>query len=730
MIGNSVTRTLYRLLLMAGLLLAVAACQPAPRAQIQVPTLAALPSLYTMDGAERVGREFLQNWHDGNAERMFDLISFGSRDATPRESFVALYQNTAEQLTLTDIEIEPRGIFRANDSVAVLNYDVIFHTDMFGDITNSNRDMRLVVDGQAQDWRVAWTPGEIFPELADGGRLAVQRVQPNRANIYDRNGVVLADQEGRIAAVRVVRQDAPDWENCIITLAQALSLPTADVRARLEARPPTELVDIGTIDEQTYNALERQLDGFCKASYEGRRVRRYTDGTLMPHLLGYVGFPDETALEAVSEAGFTRDSMLGRSGIELNWDATLRGTPSARLVIESPTGQVLRELGGMPAQPGRSLWLTIDSEFQADVERIVAEAYTQAKDSWGPGSPGASVVVLDVRNGDVLAMVSYPGFDNNAYNSFPVMGREAAQQEIAENATDPRHPEVNRPAQGVFTLGSVMKTITAAAAADSGVYALDERYTCVGTWNRDIPRSDWNSGHGTLTLAGSLTQSCNPYYYEAGYQLFMADPDILPDYARRFGFGAPTGIPDIAEESGFMPDPDWFFRSFGTEMPFSEEVNMAIGQGYVQVTPLQVARWTAAIANGGTLYTPHLVREIGLIGETPEPAYQVEGVPTGLRPEVLDVLHSGMCAVTNTPAGTAEFVFRNSPLQSIGVCGKTGTAQTGGPSTPSHAWFTSYAPRDNPEIAVVVLVETAGQGSEIAAPIARQVHEAYFDLGF
>lgn len=724
---NLVKASLLRVVLMAGLLGVVSACQPAPLAQVQaVPTLASLPQRYSIEGAERVGREFLQNWHDGNTTRMFDLISFGSQDATPEDGFLAMYETANQQLTLSDVEITPLGIYRENDSVAVLNYDVIFHTGMFGDITDTNRTMRLVVDGRAQDWRVAWTPGDIFPELAEGGRLAVRRVQPNRANIYDRDGEVLADQEGRIAAVRVVRQNAPDWENCILTLAQALGRPTAGIRARLEARPPTELVDVGTIDEQVYNALHVQLEGFCAATYEGRRVRRYTDGTLMANLLGYVGFPDESALEQVADAGFTRDSMLGRAGIELYWDATLRGTPSASLVIESPTGQVLRELGGMPAQPGRSLWLTIDADFQASVQRIIADAFTQAKDSWARNSPGASIVVLDVNNGDVLAMVSYPTFDNNAYNSFPVMGREAAQAEIAANSVDPRHPELNRPAQGVFTLGSVMKTITAAAAADSGVYALDQRYTCVGSWNRDIPRSDWNSGHGTLTLAGALTQSCNPYFYEAGYQLYMADPDILPEYAHRFGFGARTGLPDIPEEAGFMPDPDWFLRSFGTEMPFSEEVNMAIGQGYVQVTPLQVARWIAAIANGGTLYTPHIVRSVGLIGETPEPAYQVEATPTGLRPEVLDVLHSGMCAVTTASYGTAEFVFRNSPLQSIGVCGKTGTAQTGGPDTPSHAWFASYAPRDNPEIAVIVLVETAGQGSEIAAPIARQVLEAYF----
>jgi penicillin-binding protein 2 len=362
--------------------------------------------------------------------------------------------------------------------------------------------------------------------------------------------------------------------------------------------------------------------------------------------------------------------------------------------------------------------------------QIVADAYTQAKDSWGPGSPGASVVVFDVNTGEILAIVSYPGFDNNAYNAFPTMGRQQAQALVAEYQADPQTPELNRPAQGLFSLGSVMKTVTATAAADSGVYALDERYTCVGSWNRDIPRFDWNDGHGTLTLAGALTNSCNPYFYETGYRLFMADPWILPSYAKRFGFGSPTGLEDIAEESGFIPDPDWF-RLVGGAMTFSDEVNMAIGQGEMQVTPLQVVRWFGALANGGTLWQPTLVREVGLLGEERSPAHEPVGTPINVRPEVMATIQSGLCAVTTTEsgvAGTAEFVFRDSELQTIGVCGKTGTAQTGGPTTPSHAWFASWAPRENPEIAVIVMVETAGEGSGVAAPIARQVLEEYFGM--
>jgi penicillin-binding protein 2 len=292
---------------------------------------------------------------------------------------------------------------------------------------------------------------------------------------------------------------------------------------------------------------------------------------------------------------------------------------------------------------------------------------------------------------------------------------------------------LNRAAQGVYPLGSVMKTVSAAAVADSGVYALDERYTCVGLWRRDIVRTDWLAGgHGRITLPQAVTRSCNPYFYEVGYQMHQFQPGLLPQYMRQLGFGVPTGILDLSESPGFIPDPEWKRRAYGYDWNFSDEVNLSIGQGEVQVTPLQVTRWFAAIANGGSLLRPQMVKQVGILGEAPSHTLEAEVLaPTGIRPEVLAMLREGLCNVTRTPAGTAEYQFRNYPdLQNVGVCGKTGTAQDGSsPEAVSHAWFAAYAPMDNPEIAVVVLVENSGEGSGVAAPIVRDILLYYFFRG-
>jgi penicillin-binding protein 2 len=727
-------RPSFRPLVVAALLAcALSACAPVPAAQVRIPTLAVLPSAYQTEGAERVAREFLRNWQDSTAnpatlDFMFDGITFASQEQTPRARFIALYADAAQAMGLTRLVVVPGTVSRERDERASFTYTVEFHTEQLGVFTDAPRTLQLIVDERADDWRVAWTAADLFPELASGGRLRLERTAPMRANIYDRNGAVLADGNGRVVTVSVVRQAMPDPAACYDALARAFGQPTDALTARIDARPASELVGVGTIDAAAYTAESGALEAACAARFAGRAARQYPVPAFA-HILGYVGLPDAAQVEALAADGFSAETIIGRSGIEATWDETLRGVPASRLSLVSAGGTVLREVAAAPAQPARSLYLTLDSTFQQQATRIVADAFTQAKDLWAPGSPGASVVVIDVRTGAIRAMVSYPAFDNNAFTAYPPMGREAANALIAGYAADPRRPEINRPTLGVYTLGSVMKTVTAAALADSGVYALDERYTCSGTWNRDIVRTDWfPPGHGTLTLAGSLTQSCNPYYYEAGYQLYMADPDLLPDYAERLGFGVSTGLTDLPEETGFMPNPAWFRESFGFEMPFSEEVNMAIGQGYVQVTPLQVARWFAAIANGGDLPRPYLVEQAGLIGAPLETVAAPVLTPTGLSPDVIAVIHDGMCAVTTESYGTAEFVFRNSPLQALGVCGKTGTAQTGGPETPSHAWFAAYAPRENPEVAIAVLVETAGQGSEVAAPIARSVLEAYFGL--
>jgi cell division protein FtsI/penicillin-binding protein 2 len=335
-------------------------------------------------------------------------------------------------------------------------------------------------------------------------------------------------------------------------------------------------------------------------------------------------------------------------------------------------------------------------------------------------------VMMEVNTGAILAMVSYPTFNANAFTTFPIMGIQEGQALVRATQEDPRRPLLNRAAQGRYPSGSIMKAVTAIAAADSGVYALDQRYVCVGVWTRDIARLDWlANGHGAVTLPQALTRSCNPYFYEAGYNLYQRDPVLLPEYANRMGLGRPTGMTDIPESAGFIGTPETKAEITGIPWSFSDVVDMSIGQGFVEVSPLQMLRLYASIANNGTLYRPQLVQKVGLLDSftyemTPDPMER-----TGIKREVLDVIREGLCGVTTLNAGTATHIFRNSPLQDIGICGKTGTAQnTGGPLP--HAWFVAYAPRENPEIAIIVLVENAGDGSAVAAPITRRVLEYYY----
>jgi penicillin-binding protein 2 len=720
-----------RLLILALFTVLMVGCQPQtppPAAQIVIPTLASLPTgdEPTLDAAEPVARGFLESWRLNDYPGMFNSITFASQETTTLDAFTRLYQTVGATMTLQSLEYQGNALTLEGD-VAFFNYNITFTTRVLGEFSDNNRNLRLIYDDRADDWRVAWTPGDIFPEMAGGGQLRLRPIIPPRANIYDRNGLTLADQNGRVALVNVVRESIPDYPGCLSALAQALDGTVADMQTRLESRPANWLMDMGTLEPATYEAMHTQLENTCAATFNGISVRQYNNGSVASHLIGYVGYPEQSQIDALRAAGFQQDSIIGRSGLEQAWDETLRGNPGGELTIVNSSGAVLRELVNVRSSPPQSLWLTLDADLQARLYAIIENAYRQNAEGWGSSSPGASIVVMNVNTGEILASVSYPSFDNNAFTTFPVMGRADADAYVAQVQNDPRRPQLNRPLLGGYPLGSVMKLVSSIAVADSGVYSLTERYSCTGVWNRDITRYDWRAGgHGTLTLAGAITNSCNPYYYEVGYRLDSVDPFILPNYAREMGFGTRTGLENLPESDGLIVDPDWWRQNIGSEWNFSESVNMSIGQGYFQVTPMQVVNMITAIANNGDLLEPHLVQQVGLIGENPSYTAQREVVRhVDVRPEVLEVVRQGMCDVTTASFGTAEFVFRDSPLQELGICGKTGTAQTG-TSANSHAWFAAYGPRENPEVAVVVMVENGGEGSGTAAPIARQVFEAYF----
>jgi len=503
-----------------------------------------------------------------------------------------------------------------------------------------------------------------------------------------------------------------------------MGLTPEEVRARLENNAPNWLAEIGAIEPSLYQSWRQRLIDDCNARFDDLATRRYLDGELAPHIVGVVGYPNEEEVAAVEAAGFQRDSILGRSGIEASWDETLRGRPGGQLLIVAQSGETLRVLAETTTQPGRSVYLTIDSNLQRFIQNEVAALYSGGA-PWAPQSHGAAVVVFDANTGAILAMVSYPTYNANAFTPYPVIGAQSAQLIITATQNDARQPLLNRPAQGNYPTGSVMKPLTAIAALDSGNWAFDETYTSIGTWSRDITRTDWfANGHGTLTLSQAITHSCNSCFYEVGYRLDGVDSYLLPGYLNRMGLGLPTGMTDIPESPGLIGTPEIKQQMTGMTWSFSDAVDMAVGQGLVEVTPLQIARAYAAIANGGTLYRPQLVDHVALLDEI---SYTMtpEATPTEIDPEVLAFIRQGMCGVVTSTYGTAEYVFRDSLLlDEVGVCGKTGTAQN--PAGDAHAWFVAYAPAAEPEIVVAIVIENAGEGSAVAAPLARRILEYYF----
>ena len=437
---------------------------------------------------------------------MYSDLSFASQEANPLDSFTTLYTDSAD-----DDDAGQRSTFRRTPSSASamrsppFNYDVTFHTRLLGDFTDANRNLTLVVDDRAQaNGASPGRPTTCSPICRAARRLRLDPTIPNRANIYDRNGQVLADQNGRVVRLQVVR--AADSRLRQLPERACIGARRAGQRCANPARSPPAnwLIDVGEIDPQTYTATHQALTRFLRAStFKEQPTRRYITGAVTSHIIGYVGYPDEAICLRSKRRDSTRNRSSDAAASNCTWDEDAARSARRQAELVTPAGAAARTGARSAPKPGESLWLTIDADLQRKIAQIVADAYTQAKDGWGPGSHGASVVVMNPNTGEILAMVSYPSFDNNAYQSpSPAWGSRQAQRLIQQYQTDPRNPEVNRPTQGIYPLGSTMKTVTAAAAADSGVYALNQSYVCTGIWTRDITRYDWLSAGAWARHAG------------------------------------------------------------------------------------------------------------------------------------------------------------------------------------------------------------------------------------
>lgn len=696
------------------------------QSSLPLPTVAEPNTGVDLESADQVARRFLGAWQRGDFDEMHSALTFRNRELTPLDEFRAYYQNAGDKLTLERLEFTPTNL-SGEGSVLALQYNMSFHTRVLGSFTDAKRRLHLLIDPQAGGWRIAWSPADIFAEMGEGARLVFEAQIPSRANIYDREGAALADQNGRMVRVLADNGRIPDRDVCFQVLAQSLDQPLEAITELFNVRSGADwIVDTGLIEPTVFIEDNDLMTAYCGAEFRQQPTRRYLKGTLLPHVIGHVGYPDDGQISALEAIGFNAETIIGKSGVEAGMNDTLAGRPGGRLSLVAPDGSRLRVLSEVRSQIPESLWLTIDADLQAEIARLLAKAYEGSP--WSEGSKGAAVVIMDVNNGEILAMVSHPAYDSNVLNPFPSIGRAEALKELAAIVEDERKPLLNRAAQGAYPTGSVMKGLTAVAALESGVYDETTRYNCSGSWayGADV-RYDWlRGGHGLMSLRTGITNSCNPFFYQAGFSLNARDPWLLPSFGRLMGLGQLTGVNGIPEVAGNLPTPDNITKFTGLPWSYSHAVNLSIGQGEVQASPLQMVRLYAAIANGGYLLRPHLVRERGILDQRSAVAAREVMVDAELDRDNLAIIRRGMCDVVNSYAGTAAHQFYASPLLDVGVCGKTGTAQVPGDDVPPHSWFIAYAPAKAPQIAIVTVVENAGEGSAVAAPLTREILEYYF----
>ncbi|MCB9436944.1 MAG: hypothetical protein H6673_08115 [Anaerolineales bacterium] len=698
----------------------------------------AKPTQLDSTSAESVATTFLDAWQDRDYQTMYSLITPNARDAFTETEFLDTYTFANDTLGLKDISWEISAGPLVQGTTASLEYTVTFETSRFDTFTDPDpnldgsvpRTMWLTVVPN-EGWRVAWSRMDIFAGWTNDANLRVYRVMPRRGNIYDRNGKVLVDSNGTVIGIYVRQDRMRNQAECMNQLSRIFRLEYSDIEAIFsQFLPGTEFL-AGEVSPDTIRVEDGVLAGTCNYTARERSTRRYFD-RVASHLVGYVGqIPADRQAEYRLQ-NYPDDALVGRDGLELAFETELRGTIGVSLRIETNTGVPIRTVATRQPQPGQDLYLTIDRDLQLDLQGLVADAYDNGQLTWAPTSKGGAVIVMNVNTGEVLAMVSYPDYDPSVFNpDTPIL---FPAQQIQTYRDDPRTPLLNRATKGSYPLGSVFKVFSMVAGLDSGVWSASNTVNCTGRWDgtpyNDRVRTDWllPPGHGLLDMKGGLINSCNPYFWTMGVTLNAADPEILPGYAERMGFGSVVPFQGLATDSGFIQDPEWK-RQQGEQWSNSDAANLVIGQGQVTVNPLQVVRATAMVANGGILYDPMIVQRVGLVGEDPTYTAEPRGTDLGINPDVLTLVREAMCDVTLTYDGTANYIYQewyeHYNYQVI-VCGKTGTAESG--QAKPHAWFAAFAPQDTPEIAVVSLIENSCEGSEVSAPIVRRVMEIYYGL--
>jgi penicillin-binding protein 2 len=561
-------------------------------------------------------------------------------------------------------------------------------------------------------WYLQIIEGQKYTEFSQGNRIRLVPEPALRGIIYDRNGVILAENRPAYQ-LHLIREDTPDLEITLGNVSQALSLSYPALKEKIvENHGLAQFKPIILEEDLDYEKamyLETFQDDFPGVSIVVQPRRFYPYNNLAAHLIGYVGIVQEDWKELPEEKR-SSSQIVGHSGIELLENDRMIGLDGGWQAEVDHMGRELQVLGKpVPSVPGENISLNLDIRLQ----KVATEAMQ--------GESGA-VIVMNPKTGEILALASFPDFDPNLFSG------GIDQKSWNSLLANPEHPLENKAIQGLYAPGSIFKVVTAYAGLDLGVLTPETERVCNGYYfikGRSDPFKCWKEGgHGRVKLIDAIKGSCNVYFYNAGMSVGV---DAIHKYASLFGLGKLTGVGLQNEKAGLIPNTKWKKRIFNEPWYLGETPSTAIGQGFITTTPLQVINMINILANDGMWMPPRIFKE--------QEGVRPEQIP--LKKKYLSLIREGMVAVVNSEGGTAKKV----QFEEFTVAGKTATSQVISNETletlddeaksskifQNHAWFVAFGPAEDPEISVLALVEHGGGGSKAAAPVVRKILSYYID---
>lgn len=699
----------FQLFMTVLLLLSIVACSNPSAAEETAETIETTPTLPNPEvhitpaaDIEEMVAAFMDAWQIEDYPAMYAMLTANSKGSITEEDFTNEYLEAAVALTLKYDPCVDYSILSTltNPDNATATVQVDYNTNLFGTLS---REVEFSLVKESGDWFLQWDESDIMPELSGGNKLEIVRETPSRGNIYASDGSPIAAQEDVVALGFVPGDLNVNMMSQFYTTMADLTIYQVDELIEMvENSASYEYVPLGEVQQEEVDRWIGTLSGLSGVYLNYYTSRFYYDGGIAPQTVGHMVLISD--MTTYLRMGYAANERYGTTGLEYRYEDELSGERGASLYLKDASGQIVSKIAEKNASDGQSITTTIDYSLQYLLQQSL-------------GDYRGAIVVMEVDTGKVISMVSNPQFDPNL---FDISNENANHADYPYDEED--NPVFNRATSGQYPLGSVFKIITMAAALETGVFTEESEIYCghsievCGNELYDWTYEKGKDPSGDLTLPEGLMRSCNPWFYYIGETLYNEGyTNAIADLARGFGLGSITGI-EISEQPGNIPE---------ETNTCETATQLAFGQGEMTVTPLQVASYIAALGNGGTLYRPTLIEEIGPDGGTPTYTFEAEAVGTlPVSEENLAIIKDAMLSVIKDGRGTAHTQLAT---LSYKVYGKTGTATNS--TGESHAWFAGYTEVNDPEhpdIAVVVLLENAGEGSEMAAPVFRRVVSLYF----